>query len=64
MYIDNVLIYSNRLQKDYKEKVKAVITKLGEAGLHLDVNKSKYSIKSTKYLRFIIKQERASRKTL
>ena len=49
-----MLIYLDRLQKDHKEKVKAVITKLGEAGLYLNINKSKFSVKSTKYLRFIV----------
>ena len=55
MYIDDVLIYLDRLQKDYKEKVKAIITELVEAGLYHNINKSKFSVKSTKYLMFIIK---------
>ena len=29
--------------------------RLGAAGLHLDIGKSKFSIKTTKYLEFIIK---------
>jgi hypothetical protein len=54
VYIDDVLIYSNGSQKDHEDKVKGIIRKLGAAGLHLDVDKSKFSVKKTKYLGFII----------
>jgi hypothetical protein len=30
------------------------VQKLGKAGLHLDVDKSEFSVKQTKYLGFII----------
>ena len=53
-YIDDVLIYSNGSRKDYKDKVKGIVRKLGAAGLHLDVDKSEFSVKKTKYLGFII----------
>jgi hypothetical protein len=53
-YIDNVLIYSNGSRKDYENKVKGIVRKLGAAGLYLDVNKSEFSVKKTKYLGFII----------
>ena len=48
------LFFLDRSKKDYKAKVKAIIGKLGAAGLHLNVGKSKFSIKKTKYLQFII----------
>jgi hypothetical protein len=54
-YINNVLIYSSGSRKDYKEKVKGIVQKLEAARLHLDVNKSEFSVKKTKYLRFVIK---------
>jgi hypothetical protein len=54
-YINNVLIYSNGSQKDHEDKVKGIIQKLRAAGLHLDVDKSEFSVKKTKYLGFIIK---------
>jgi hypothetical protein len=54
-YINNVLIYSSGSRKDYEEKVKGIVQKLGAAKLYLDVNKSEFSVKKTKYLRFIIK---------
>jgi hypothetical protein len=56
-HIDNVLIYSNSSQKDHEDKVKGIIRKLGAAELHLDVDKSEFSVKKTKYLGFIIKAE-------
>jgi hypothetical protein len=54
-YIDHVLIYSNGSQKDYEDKVKGIVWKLGAAKLHLEVDKSEFSVKKTKYLGFIIK---------
>jgi hypothetical protein len=54
-YVDNVLIFLSRLRADHKAKVKRIVWKLGAAGLHLDVRKSEFSVKQTKYLRFIIK---------
>jgi hypothetical protein len=56
-YIDDVLIYSNGSQKDHEDKVKGIIRKLGAAGFHLDVDKSEFSVKKTKYLGFIIEAE-------
>jgi uncharacterized membrane protein len=53
-YVDDVLIYSSGSQKDHETKVKEVVQKLGKAGLHLDVDKSEFSVKRTKYLGFII----------
>ena len=43
------------MQKDHEDKVKGIVQKLGAARLHLDVNKSKFSVKKTKYLGFILK---------
>ena len=43
------------MRKDYKDKVKGIVQKLGAARLYLDVNKSEFSVKKTKYLGFILK---------
>ena len=48
----------SRLKKDYKEKVRIVIKKLGAARLLLDIIKSNFSVKKVKYLSFIIKAEK------
>jgi hypothetical protein len=54
VYIEDVLISSNGSRKDHEDKVKGIIRKLGAAELHLDVDKSEFSIKKTKYLGYII----------
>jgi transposase InsO family protein len=53
-YIDDVLVYSSGSKEDHEEKVHTVVRKLGEAGLQLDIGKSEFSVKKTKYLGFII----------
>ena len=53
-YIDDILIFSEGTLKDYENKVATVLEKLCVAGLHLDINKCEFSIKTTKYLGFII----------
>ncbi|KAF5507206.1 Transposon Tf2-8 polyprotein [Colletotrichum aenigma] len=53
-YTDNVLIYSNSLRQDHEAKVKLVLRKLAAAGLHLDPHKCAFSVKTVKYLGFII----------
>jgi hypothetical protein len=55
-YLDDILIYSeNKLE--YKAQVKKVLEYLRKAGLQADIKKSKFSIKKTKYLGFIISTE-------
>jgi hypothetical protein len=55
-YLDDILIYSeNKLE--YKAQVKKVLEQLRKAGLQADIKKSKFSIKKTKYLGFIISTE-------
>lgn len=53
-YMDDVLIYAGKTRKEHEKIVKTIIRKLGAAGLHLDVDKSEFSVKKTKYLGFII----------
>lgn len=53
-YVDDVLIYSSGSRAEHEAKVKEIVQKLGAAGLHLDVGKSEFSVKKTKYLGFII----------
>ena len=50
-----MLIYLSRSKIEYKAKVKQIVQRLRAVGLHLDIGKSKFSIKITKYLGFIIK---------
>ena len=55
VYVDDVLIYLSGSWAEHEAKVKEIVQKLGAAGLYLNVGKSKFSIKKTKYLSFIIK---------
>ena len=50
-----MLIYLSRSKIEHKAKVKQIVQRLGAVGLYLDISKSKFSIKITKYLKFIIK---------
>ena len=54
-YVDDILVYLEGSQQDYKEKVTQIVRKLSKARVHLDINKSKYLVKKIKYLRYIIK---------
>ena len=54
MYLDDVIIYSNRSRNDHREKVRKVLKKLADAGLQLDWSKSEFEASKVKYLGFII----------
>ena len=53
-YIDDILIYTNGSRAEHEEQVKKVLAKLQAAGLQIDIDKCEFSVKSTKYLGFII----------
>lgn len=53
-YLDDILIYTNGSLKQHRQHVRSVLTKLQEAGLYVDINKSEFETQSTKYLGFII----------
>ena len=52
-YLNNILIYSNNELK-YKEHIYKVLLRLCKARLQANIKKLEFSIKYTKYLRFII----------
>ena len=52
--MDDVLIYSDGSYEDHMRKVCKVVTRLGEAGLRLDIDKCEFAAKEVKYLGFII----------
>ena len=54
-YMDNILIYTSGLLRDYKVKVHIVLGKLREAKLILNIDKYQFEKKQVKYLGFIIK---------
>jgi len=53
-YIDDILIYSSGTLEDHEAKVQTVVEKLGAASLQLDIGKSEFGVKKTKYLGFMI----------
>ena len=55
MYLDDILIYTDRSLEDYYKKVNEVIERLQRAGLQADINKYEFTVTEVKYLGFIIK---------
>ena len=55
MYLDNILIYTDRFLEDHYEKVSEVIKRLQRVGLQADINKYEFTVTEVKYLGFIIK---------
>jgi hypothetical protein len=54
-YLDNVLIYTDGTLKEHKQNTNKVLEAIGKARLPLDIKKCEFNVKSTKYLRFVIK---------
>ena len=55
-YLDDVLIYSNT-REDHINHVNEIIRRLGDAGLQIDISRSGFFTKKTKYLGLIISTE-------
>jgi len=53
IYINNILVYSN-IEKNYKNYVNKILTKLYKTSLYLDINKCVFFVKQIKYLNLII----------
>jgi hypothetical protein len=53
--VNGILIFLEDTLKNYKNKVTTILKKLQAASLRLDINKYECSVKTTKYLEFIIK---------
>jgi hypothetical protein len=53
IYLDNILIYSNNVL-EHKHYVKLVLQRLWDAGLQVNIKKTKFYVTHTKYLGFII----------
>jgi hypothetical protein len=60
-YLDDVLIYTDGSLQQHQEHVRKVLSKLQDAGLHVDIKKCEFEVKSTKYLGFIIDAGRGIR---
>ena len=53
-YMDDILIYTSGSRQDHMCKVRHVLERLHEAGLHLDLDKSEFAVKTVKYIGFVI----------
>ena len=53
-YIDDILIFTNGSRAEHRRQVRAVVERLRQAGLYLDVDKCEFETKRTKYLGYII----------
>jgi hypothetical protein len=53
-YMDDVLIYSSGSQREHRNHVRRVLSRLEKAGLQLDISKCEFEVKETKYLGFIL----------
>lgn len=53
-YLDDVLIYTDGSLKQHQDHVRKVLSKLQDAGLHVDIKKCEFEVTTTKYLGFII----------
>lgn len=49
-----MLIYTNSSLKQHQDHVQKVLSKLQDAGLHVDIKKCEFEVTTTKYLSFII----------
>jgi len=55
-YIDDALVFSDT-DEEHPAHVRAVITKLRDAGLQIDIDKSEFHVRETKYLGLIVGTE-------
>ena len=55
-YLDDILVYSKD-KLEHTKHVRKVLKRLQEAGLQVNIKKSEFSVKRTKYLGFIIRTD-------
>ena len=53
VYVDDILVFSKMFQ-EHRKHVKTVLGQIQAAGLQLDIDKCKFEVQETKYLRLII----------
>lgn len=53
-YIDDVLVFTAGSLPEHRKHVRLILDRLQKAGLHLDIDKCEFEVKSTRYLGFIV----------
>ena len=56
IYINDILIFS-LIREEHIKYIKAVLSKLQEAGLQVDIRKSEFFIEKTKFLGLIVSKD-------
>ena len=54
IYLDNILIFTDRNLTDYCNKIKKIFERLNNTDLRFDIDKYKFEIINIKYLKFIV----------
>ena len=57
VYLDDILVYTNGTLEEHKEYIKKVLAKLRKYNLLINLEKSEFYIKETKYLGFIVSEK-------
>lgn len=60
-YMDDILIYTDGTKEEHEKQVTLVLQRMIDAGLQIDIKKCEFSVKSTKYLGFIVEAEKGIR---
>jgi len=55
VYVNDILIFTDELLHQHQNHVQKILLQLQEASLQIDIDKCKFEVKSTKYLKFILK---------
>lgn len=53
-YMDDILVYTNGSREEHWKTVRSILSKLGKAGLYLDIDKCDFLCQKVKYIGFII----------
>ena len=56
IYIDDILIFS-LIREEHIKYIKAILNKLQEAGLQVDIRKSEFFVEKTKFLGLIVSKD-------
>ena len=56
IYINDILIFS-LIREEHIKHIKAILSKLQEAGLQVDIRKSEFFVEKTKFLGLIISKD-------
>jgi len=59
VYVNNILIFTDELLHQHWNHIQKILLQLWEVGLQIDIDKCEVEVKSTKYLKFILKVKKS-----